>query len=165
MFAEDAGIKNYSKLDLSPVKSAETNETISMGFCRTHKQTMQTQSMIYKPCREESAVQVVFWSQRISLKSLSDPFSDAYCTVFWKPSWQLHLHGMKFYTLLLAGKHVCLKPLWLFVLLETTALTKNKRQFYPQEKASLPSQARNNKILFSSSSTFQDRALASLLLC
>lgn len=71
---------------------------------------------------------------------------------------------MKFYTLLLAGKHVCLKPPWLFVLLETTALTKNKRQFYPSEKASLPSQARNNEILFSSSSTFQDRSsLASTL--
>lgn len=58
------------------------------------------------------------------------------------------------------GKQTCLKHIWLFVLLWTTALIESERQFY--QPASLSSQAQN-KTLFSSSATFQDRALALLL--
>lgn len=111
---------------------------------------------------------VVFWNYGISFKRLSDPFSDAHRNVFWKPSRQLRLRGMKLCMLLLAGKHACLKPTRLFVLLWTTALTESKRQLYPQEKGTsksfLPSTEQQDPTGFLIHPSGQSSRVASALL-
>lgn len=121
--------KHYSKLDLSPAKSAETNETILISDLYGFLQDTQADS-----ANTKCDLQALWGGKHCvgGILELGNLFKKTFWPIQWCSlyctleaitatafTWHEALH------IALVGKHTCLKPIWLFVLLRTTALTKS----------------------------------------